>query len=174
MNIKCSDRYLGNTEYFNKYRKAIDNGDAVKTIYNILVKRFKDKKLDPNNTMYLQNTKPDTKERDEVKEKTIPLTTQFLLDIIKIDDLKDGVSMKVNRTTLYTKYKSWCETRNIKCCDANSFYTTIAEVDNLLPIKSVGLRYFVIDEDVKKRLLELNKDDAGAEELVLMKDLVLY
>lgn len=163
MNIKCSDRYLNNVDYFDRYTKAIDNGGAVKAIYNMLMKRFKDKKLDPENTMYLQYTKPETKETNEVKEKSIPLTTQFLLDKLDMDIMSNKVDTRINRSVLYAKYKSWCESRNIRCCDANSFYTSVADVDGLKQIKSVGVRHLVISVAVKARLLELNKDDEGVE-----------
>lgn len=174
MNIKCSDRYLGNVEYFDKYRKAIANGDAVKTIHNMLVKRFKEKKLDPNNTMYLQITKPETQETFEVREKSIPLTTQFLLDVLKIDVLKRTDDMKVNRSVFYAKYKSWCETRNFKSCDANSFYSNVVGIDKLKQVKSVGVRYLIIEKDTKERLLELNKDDEEAEVVEAMADLDMW
>lgn len=170
MNIKCSDRYLNNVKYFDRYTKAINNGGAVKAIHDMLMKRFKEKKLDPENTMYLQITKPDTKETTEVKEKSIPLTTQFLLDKLDMDIMKNGVDTRINRTTLYGKYKTWCETRTIRCCDANSFYTSVADVDGLIPKKVQGIRYFVISVDVKEKLLELNKDDVVPEEFEEMDE----
>jgi phage/plasmid-associated DNA primase len=170
MNIKCSDRYLGNVEYFNRYKKAINNRGAVKAIYNMLMNRFKVKKLDPENTMYLQTTKPETKETNEVKEKSVPLTTQFLLDKLDMDIMSNGVDTRINRTTLYSKYKSWCECRTIRCCDSNSFYTNIADVDGLMPFKSNGIRFLIITISVKKRLLELNKDDEGVDELETMDE----
>ena len=170
MNIKCSDRYINNVKYFDKYKKAIDNGKAVKAIYNMLMKRFKDKNLDPENTMYLQNTKPETKETLEVDEKSIPLTTQFLLDKLDMDIMSNGVDTRINRTTLYTKYKSWCELRNIKCCDANSFYTNVVNVDGLIQSKIKGIRYLIFDINVKERLLELNKDDDNTDKLEEMDE----
>jgi hypothetical protein len=167
---KCSDRYVNNTEYFNRYTDAINNGKAVKYIYDMLVKRFKDKKLDPENTMYLQNTRPKTKETNDVKEKSIPLTTQFLLDKLDIDIMENPIDTRINRTTLYAKYRSWCESRGIKCCDANSFYTSVAEVDGLKALKSAGVRYMIITPPVKARLLELNKDDILIETLEAMDE----
>lgn len=170
MNIKCSDRYLGNDEYFDKYRKAINNTGAVKVIYNMLMKRFKDKELDPENTMYLQKTKPETKETQEVQEKNIPLTTQFLLDKLDMDIMKNGVDTRINRTTLYAKYKSWCDAKTIKCCDANTFYTNVVEVDGLIQKKIMGIRYLIFDIKSKARLAELNKDDEGSEALEVMDE----
>jgi hypothetical protein len=170
MLVKCSDRYLKNEEYFNRYRDAINNGGAVRMFYDMLVKRFKDKGLDPENTMYLQLTKPDTAETNEVKEKIIPLTTQFLCDKLDMDIMKNGVDTRINRTTLFGKYKNWCETRNIKCCDANSFYTNVVEIDKLRLAKINGVRHLVIDVLAKGRLLELNKDDEGAEEIEAMDE----
>lgn len=170
MNIKCSDRYLGNIKYFDTYKAAIDNTGAVRVIYNMLMKRFKDKGLNPDNTMYLQATKPETKETNEVKEKSIPLTTQFLLDKLDMDIMRNGVDTRINRTTLYSKYKSWCETRNIKCCDANSFYNNVVEVDMLIPLKSNGIRYLIISVDVKVRLSALNKDDIEPEKIKEMDE----
>lgn len=163
MNIKCSDRYLGNQKYFDRYNEAIKNTGAVRIIYNMLMKRFKDKGLNPDNTMYLQATKPETKETNEVKEKSIPLTTQFLLDKLDMDIMSNGVDTRINRTTLYSKYKNWCETRNIKCCDANSFYNNVVEVDGLKAVKVQGIRYLVFSVDVKEKLLTLNKDDISIE-----------
>lgn len=37
--IECSDKYKGNTEYFNKLYDAIDNDEIVKSLYNFLMKR---------------------------------------------------------------------------------------------------------------------------------------
>lgn len=165
MNIKCSDRYLNNVAYFKNYKKAIDNKGAVKNIYDMLVKRFKDKELDPENTMYLQNTKPDTQERRDTQEKNIPLTTQFLLDKMDMDMMKSNAETRINRTTLYQKYKSWCETRNIKCCDANSFYTNVVNVDGFQQVKVQGVRYMRINVVAKIRLLDYNVDDISEEEL---------
>jgi hypothetical protein len=170
MNIKCSDRYLGNVKYFDRYTEAIKNGGAVKAIYNMLMTRFKVKGLDPENTMYLQNTKPETKETNDVKEKSVPLTTQFLLEKLDMDIMSNGVDTRINRSTLYSKYKSWCDTRTIRCCDANSFYTNIADVDGLVPFKSNGIRFLIITIPVKEKLLELNKDDVGTDNIEEMDE----
>lgn len=37
--IECSDKYKGDTEYFNKLYDAIDNDEIVKSLYNFLIKR---------------------------------------------------------------------------------------------------------------------------------------
>jgi hypothetical protein len=37
--IECSDKYKGDTEYFDKLYDAIDNDEIVKSLYNFLIKR---------------------------------------------------------------------------------------------------------------------------------------
>jgi hypothetical protein len=87
-----------------------------------------------------------------------------------MDIMSNGVDTRINRSTLYGKYKSWCDTRTIRCCDANSFYTNIADVDGLVPFKSNGIRFLIITIPVKEKLLELNKDDVGTDNIEEMDE----
>lgn len=146
--FECSEKYSGNTRYFNKLTDAIENPIVMAHLRTYLHYKIE--------LMHLQNNIPKTKLKIEVLELSKPSYERFIDDVKSGEfDLTDHKSIEFNDekciwvTDIYNAYKSWCKYSEDKPITQKTFSSVVKIIlGDALPRK---LKF----EDKKMKAYEL-------------------
>ena len=103
--IRSSDELIGNTEYFNKIYKLLDNENVIKSCYEYF-------KQMPNMDKFRNIPLPKTQYQEDIKEASVSPIELWLIDFAKSHSGSDDVT--VTASTMFSLFTSFCSKCGIK------------------------------------------------------------
>jgi Family of unknown function (DUF5906) len=101
---RSSDEFKGNTTYFNKMHKILEDNIVIRTCYDY----FKNHDI----TGFDETVMPTTEFQDDLKELSVTAPEQWLKDFtIK---KRDEQTVELLGSEIYTRFTMWCNTNNKK------------------------------------------------------------
>jgi phage/plasmid-associated DNA primase len=115
--FQCSNKYVGNREYFNQLYKEIEDDDVIYAWFRF----FADRNVKSNLHRPFNSTL-----RDESKANRMSVVYRWLVEYT--EDKNDIIRLKYS--ALYDVYKEWCDDGRERQVIKSSFKRTIEELGN--------------------------------------------
>jgi hypothetical protein len=115
LQIESTSYYLNNVEFFNDYRKNIENNPiALRQIYHGLI-NFDYKAVVPSLNFQDVRYKPTTSVENHVRQQNREKMIWFFEDWVRARvDSKDNDEVKYNNDALFKMYINWCEESKVR------------------------------------------------------------
>lgn len=125
--IECSNEKVGDEEYFNKLCSLCENEEVVSSFYHYLCEEVE---ITVTN---FQKTRPITDEYKRIQKLNVSNPIRFMMSIK--DDFVwksyKGRVLSIKKTKdLYSLYKNFCETTNVKAFNKEAFFYKIINEDS--------------------------------------------
>lgn len=170
--IDCSNKYLGNTDYFKRfYDEGVNNEDAVSAFYHYLIDPDKVKQVSIDDLSYLQETKPETKMTKDIATKNTAVSAQFIYEYFNIDTLTDYVKnckgIKIKRSEVYAKYRQYVEYNGYERLKMDLFSSQLLTLIGIECKRNQGEFYYVFSSNVLNNIItEINKAEEEGNDII--------
>ena len=161
---QSSNELIGNTEYFNKFYKYLDNVDAMKSVFEYF-------KSIPKLDEFRNIKKPKTKYQEDMEEESIDPVELWLRDYIKNNYKEEEV--QVDKSTLYLLFNEFIKKYypEHKYSKTNFSKQLIAlNVDGIEERRTSVKRFVEINIDVVMKYFKMNKEECMLDVLENQSD----
>ena len=161
--LNCSNKYIGNVEYFNILLDCVNDDKIISSFYHYLKEEVK---ITISN---FQKSRPITKEYQALKRLNTPNYIKFLIDVEDNNDF-DYRKYKGEQTAiykvsgLYNNYKLWCENSKFSPYNKSQFEERLLnEETGIIKCVYEGNKCYRINKN--KFIDYINKHKGNNEEL---------
>ena len=118
--LNCSNKYIGNIEYFNNLVDCLNDDRIISSFYHYLKEEIQ------INISNFQKTRPITKEYEALKRLNTPNYIKFLIDkednkYFEYRKYKGQHTAIIKMSILYMDYKTWCENSKFNAFNKSQF-----------------------------------------------------
>lgn len=130
--LQCSETYVGNQEFWTKFRNTIENQEFADKFYSYVYNMYLNNKI-------RGSVPPDTDIKDEIKKLSMPIPLQFINEYIEEQGFEHdfNTSKKIDgqivdsAKSLYLYFKEWCNDNGHRIISNTTFGRTISSDDRV-------------------------------------------